>query len=77
MSYVLNVNDCPLRMHNVVHDIVLFPKYCDPVYYPQFYPEILESPMSVKEWIESALNSHASACQGCLSEVEWSGFGYY
>ena len=67
MSYVLNVNDCPLRMHNVVHDFVLF----------QFYPEILESPMSVKEWIESALNSHASACQGCLSEVEWSGFGYY
>jgi hypothetical protein len=80
VPYILDVNDCPL--HNVVHDIALFPKYYDPIYHPHCYPEIFETPMTVKDWIESALKSHASACHGCLSKglsfgirfsVQWRG----
>jgi hypothetical protein len=49
VSCVLDVDDCPL--HSVVHDIVLFPKYrdYDLIYHPQFYLEIFEIPMTVKE----------------------------
>ena len=60
MSCVLDVDDCPL--HNTVHDITMFSKYYDPIYHPQCYPEIFESPMAVKQWIESALNSHVLDC---------------
>ena len=34
------------------------------------YPEIFESPMAVKQWIESALNSHVLDCPGCLFKLE-------
>ena len=69
MSRVLDdVNDCPL--HNTVHDITMFSKYYDPIYHPQCYPDIFESPMAVKQWIESALNSHVLDCPGCLFKLE-------
>ena len=61
---VLDVNNCPL--HNVVHDISSFPQYYDPIYYPHFHPEIYDSPMAIKGWIEDALNSHVSACPTCF-----------
>ena len=80
MSRVVDVKDCPL--HNVVHDVALFPIYYDPIYHPHCFPEIFESPSSVKQWIDSALNSHVSVCQACLSKglksgirfsVQWQG----
>ena len=65
VSRVLDVKDCPL--HNVVHDIVLYPKY-DPIYHPHCHPEIFQTPMTVKEWVGSTLNSYASVCCGRHSE---------
>jgi hypothetical protein len=63
---VLDIDDCP--MHNVVHDISLFPKYYDPIYHPRCHLDIFESPMAVREWIESALNSHVTVCSVCLQK---------
>ena len=56
--------------------------YYDPIYHPHCFPEIFESPSSVKQWIDSALNSHVSFCHACLSKglksslrflVQWQG----
>ena len=66
MSRVLDVNDCPL--HNFVHDIVSYPKYYDPIYYPHCHPKIFQTPMTVKEWIKGTLNCHFSECCGCCYE---------
>ena len=66
MSRVLDVNDCPL--HNVVHDIALFPKYYDPIYHPHCHPELFNTHTAVKEWLESALNSHVSVCHACSTK---------
>jgi hypothetical protein len=66
VSRVLDIKDCPL--HNMIHDIDLFPKYYDPIYHPCCHPELFETPMAVKEWIESALNSHDDDCHSCLSK---------
>ena len=52
----------------VVHDIALFPKYYDPIYHPHCHPELFNTPMAVKEWLEDALNSHVSVCHGCSSK---------
>ena len=55
--------------------------YYDPIYHPDCFPEIFESPSS-KQWIDSALNSHVSFCHACLSKglksslrfsVQWQG----
>ena len=59
MSHVLDINDCP--PHNVIYDIDMFPKYYDPVYHPYCHPKVFKTLMTVKKWIERAMNSH----QGC------------
>ena len=66
VSRVLDINDCPL--HNIVHDVALFPKYYDPLYHPHCHPELFNTPVAVKNWIEGALNSHISLCPACRSK---------
>lgn len=66
MPRVLDVDDCPV--HDIVHDICLFPKYYDPIYHPCCHLQIFESPMAVREWIENALNSHVTVCSACLQK---------
>ena len=60
----------------MIHDIDLFPKYYDPIYHPCCHPKLFETPMAVKEWIESALNSHDDDCHRCLSKHINSSFRY-
>jgi hypothetical protein len=46
---VSHVNDCPL--HNVVHDIALFPKYYDPIYhrlYGKCFPQKLSTSLALE-----------------------------
>jgi hypothetical protein len=46
---------------------MLYPKYYDPLYFPECYPEIFATPSSVKLWLETSLCSHISLCCSCSS----------
>ena len=60
---VLDIDDCPPL--NVYHDIMHYPKYYAVHYYPECYPEVFTTPLSVKQWLEYSFSSHVSDCVAC------------
>jgi len=82
---VLDIVDCPAYNHE--HQILYYPKFCDPLYYPELYPEIFATVDTVKQWLEFSLASHVTVCGVCLAvsscfishikfSVSWGEHGY-
>jgi len=80
---VLDIVDCPAYNHD--HDIASYPKFYDPLYFPQFYPQVFATWYSVKDWLQSSLNSHVDFCHVCAAScsmrgvkftVQWQEFSF-
>ena len=64
VPWIFDLVDCP--PHNIVHDILPYPNYYDPLYYAECYPELFATPSSVKLWSETSC-FHISFCCLCSS----------
>ena len=51
----------------VAHDILDYPIYYFALYFPDCYPDLFATPLTVKEWLESSLCSHICSCYVCRS----------
>ena len=54
-----------------------YPKFYDPLYYPECYPDVFATPSSLKSWLETSLSSHTTFCScsrqplGIKFSVQW------
>ena len=60
---VLDVDECPI--HALIHDPRNYPKFYDPIYFPELYYDIFISSTKSASWHESDLNKHVRTCTSC------------
>jgi hypothetical protein len=65
VPHVLDIVDCPA--YNYEHEMLYYPKFYDPLYYPELCPEIFATVDMVKQWLEFSLTSHVTVCGVCLA----------
>jgi len=57
---VLCASQCP--PHNILHDILDYPFYYEPIYFPEYYASLFATKQSCCVWLLNGLKHHSLNC---------------